>query len=125
MTSDDDYRVEEVVAKPAWARKILCWVVLVSAGLAYFSGLVTAAVLLGIATVTCFAADFYAFNRDSKIVVASYRSHNDYLRVRLTTLAVRFALGIAIVVAAQLVMRFVYLNQPTAAAPSLCVICHR
>jgi hypothetical protein len=76
-------------------------------------------------TATCFVRDFYAFNRDSRIVVASYRSRDDYVRVRLTTLVVRFALGIAIVVAAQLVMQFVYLNQPTAATPSLCVIFHR
>lgn len=123
--TNDGYRAEEVVTKPARARKILCWVILVSACLAYYSGLVTVAVPLGIATVLCFAWDFYAFNRDSRIVVASYRSHDDYIRVRVRTLAVRFALGIAIVVAAQLVMRFVYLNQPTTAAPSLCVICHR
>lgn len=108
--------------RTCWTWKLLCWLVVACAALAFYSGLSAVAVVLGLLAIMLFVVDFRvamsAPFRESAIGRIAREEGGPTMRGM-----VYLALAVALLLAGQFVMVLATRSAPTEPASAFCFIC--
>ncbi|WP_157658150.1 hypothetical protein [Burkholderia ubonensis] len=110
------------MGKTSWIWKLLCWVVLACAALAFYSGMTAVSAVIGVFAILLFVVDFRVSMsepvRESTLGRIAREEGGPTVRW-----IVYLALAIALLLAAQFVMLMASRAAPTEPTSALCFIC--
>lgn len=110
------------MGKTCWTWKLLCWLVVACAALAFYSGLPAVAVILGLLAIMLFIVDFRVAMSEPFRETAIGRIAREEGGPTMRGM-VYLALAVALLLAGQFVMALVARSAPTEPVSAFCFIC--
>jgi hypothetical protein len=107
-----------------WTWKLLCWLAVACVALAFYSGLVAAAVVLAVSAAMLFVVDFRAAMDERFRETTIGRIAREEVGPAMRRV-VYFALAVALLLAAQFVIAVAARAAPAEPISALCFICSR